>query len=87
MTLVKSLYLYAKGNAERTATLESMLDEAFSAIADGKGEQVTSTSTNGVSITFGSKSMTNAEWFGVLTEALQMIDKGVTGSKSQGVLR
>ena len=87
MTLQYSLYLYAKGNAERKAALETMLDEAFTAVAEGKGEQVVSTSTNGVSVTFGSKSMTNAEWFAILTEALQMLDKGVSGRKTIGVLR
>lgn len=87
MTLSKSIYRYAKGNAEKIATLETMLDEAFAAIAEGKGEQVTSTSTNGVSVSFGSKSMTNAEWFSVLTEAMTMLQVGSSGNKTQGVLR
>jgi hypothetical protein len=70
----KNLARWACRDADNRETLEGWLDESVAAIAAGKGAQVITTAANGVTVSFGSKGMTNAEFFNTLSLALQYID-------------
>ena len=87
ISLARTLYLYCRNNAERVSKLEIMLDDAFQAVASGKGAQVISTTSNGLAVSFGAKSMTNAEWFETLTTALSYCVKGYPSNQPQIIIR
>lgn len=84
--LAKSLYIWARGNSDRIANLETWRDESLTAIVSGKGGQVISSSANGVSVTFSSKGQTNQEWFNTLTKAIQLLANSGTGKSKQGII-
>jgi hypothetical protein len=81
MTVSKTLYLWAKNSPERTEQIRDWLDAAILEIASSNGSTVASTTANGVAVAFMSSSMTLAEWVGILSEALQMIDNPASRSK------
>jgi hypothetical protein len=85
--LARSLYIYAKGSEERISRIEAMQEDALSAVVSGKGQQLISTSGNGVSVAFSSKSMTNEEFFSTLTLALGFLSNGGPKTKTNGLLR
>lgn len=72
--LAKNLARWACRNPDNRETLEGWLDDAVQAIAAGKGAQVLSTAANGITVSFGSKGLTNSDWFNTLSLALQYID-------------
>lgn len=82
--LVNTLRRYGLRKAENLTNLETWLDEALEAIAEGKGGHVVSASANGASFSQAAN-MTNAEWSTVLDRALHMIELGVSStSRSYG---
>ena len=70
----KNLARWACLKPNNRELLEGWLDDAVMAIAEGKGSQVTSTAANGITVSFGSQGMTNADWFNILSMALKYID-------------
>jgi len=71
--LSKSLYKWARNKPENKAKLERYLDEALEAIAEGRGKDVQSTSSNGVAVAFSTKGLTVTEWFNTVSKALDFI--------------
>jgi hypothetical protein len=74
LVLAKSLYIWARKNPDNYSKLENWLEDAVTAIAEGKGSQVQSTTANGVSVSFATNSLTVADWFNTLSQAIQFID-------------
>lgn len=82
--LINTLRRYGLRNPSNQLKLEAWLDEALEAVAEGKGADVVSASSNGASFTRNA-AMTTSEWASVLDQALLMIEKGVTStSRSYG---
>ena len=80
-SLANTLYRWAKNDAEKQAQIEVWLDDAISAIAEGKGSQLTSSSGNGVSVTF-SQGLTFVQWANILGKTLQYLENGGKASTS-----
>lgn len=78
-----TLYRWAKNNQANRASLQTWLDEAIAEIASGKGNQITSSSGNGVSVTF-SVGMTYANWANTISQALGYLDSGTASTKTVG---
>lgn len=72
---VKALIRYGNASDTNLEQLQAWQTAALTEIATNKGGQIVSGSTNGSSFT-QLASMTNSEWFEVLSEALEHIDRG-----------
>lgn len=73
---IGALARYGAESATKRAQLVTWKDEALTAIAENKGGHLTSGSGNGVAFT-QQVTMTNAEWFSALDQALQWVDAGI----------
>lgn len=87
VVLARTLYRWAKCNTERQAQLEDWLDAALTAIASGNGNSVISTTANGVTVSFSTRSLTNAEFASTVSKALEMIERGSSSNTAVGVIR
>lgn len=67
---------YGDESAEKKAQLVTWKDAALASIAEGNGGHIASGSGNGLAFTM-QISMTNAEWFTALDQALAWIDAGM----------
>lgn len=74
MRLSVILYNYAKCDGEKMALLKEWLDEAIMAMAQNRGQDLASTSANGISVAFMSNSLSIVDWLGALSEAIEMIN-------------
>lgn len=81
MSLSRILYIWAKCDSEKQALLNSWLDEAMTACADGKGQTLLSSTANNVSVAFMSNSTTIIEWMSALVEALEIINNPNKGKR------
>jgi hypothetical protein len=79
-----TLAAWARNNEERIAELEQWQSAALAAIVAGNGLSVTSTSANGVQVTFAAGS-TNQSWFSTLTLALAMTANGTPVKRKQAI--
>lgn len=84
--LAKTLYRWAKCNTDNQSQLETWLSAAITNIANGKGGSVSSTTANGVSVTFASKGLTNSQWAATISRALEMIEKGTASTTVIGTI-
>ena len=82
----KSLYLWARGDADRLIQLETWQTSTLEAIANGLGKEVVSTSGNGVSVAFGAN-QTNQTFFNNLTMVIHYLKTGLPKSNVQTLLR
>jgi hypothetical protein len=73
---IGALRRWGAESAENKAELVKWKTEALREIAENKGGHMVSGSGNGVAFTQHA-SMTNAEWFAALDEALEWIDKAI----------
>lgn len=73
ITLAKTLARWASRDETKTAQLETWLDAAITAIAEGKGASPASVAANGVSVTMMSGSLTVAAWAATLSHALTLL--------------
>lgn len=76
---IGALARHGAESAENKAQLVTWKGEALAEIAANKGGHIASGSGNGVAFT-QMVTMTNAEWFTALDEALQWIDAGIQPS-------
>jgi hypothetical protein len=78
---VQTICRYAGRSPENKAKVELWLDEAIQSVADGKGGDVISASSNGASFS-KDQAMSTFEWMNTLDEALKLLEAGV---KSTGI--
>jgi len=86
LSLARTLYYWCKCYTQRISQLEDWLGEAIEAIAAGKGASVISTTGNGMTVSFSTKSLTNSEWAATLAKALEMIERGSISSRAIGTV-
>ena len=67
---------YANRSDENKKRVEMWLDEAILAVADGKGGDIVSASSNGASFS-KDQAMSTYEWMNTLDEALKLVEAGV----------
>lgn len=79
---VDALRRHGAESPENKKQLQEWKKTTLMLLAENAGSDIASGSGNGVSFAkaLGGASMTNAEWFQVLDEALQYIDAGFTPS-------
>ena len=80
--LIRAIHIWAYGNAQRIAQLETWQTEALENLAEGKGGHYTSASMNGIAFTMTAGKITNADWFGILTEVLYLINNSASPAPS-----
>lgn len=84
MNFARTLYIWAKKKDNGLCILEDWLDEAITAIAEGKGSQIVSTTANGLSVSM-SQNMNYMQWANILGEAIQYLERGkITSSTAIG---
>lgn len=74
-SFLKALIRYGNASAGNLENLQTWQTEAIEQIAEQKGGEIVSGSTNGSAFTKAT-SMTNFEWVEVLGEVLEHIDRG-----------
>lgn len=72
--LAKTLSRWARNDETKAAQLATWLDEAITAIAEGKGASMASATGNGVSVNMMGGSLTVTAWASTLSHALCLID-------------
>lgn len=72
------MYLWAKNDTEKQQLLEDWFDEAVTKCAQNMGQDLASTSANGVSVSFMSSSMTIEQWLMALSGAIEAIKNPTT---------
>lgn len=88
MTTANALYLWAQGCEDRIEMIRSWRDDVIINIASSGGKTVASTTANGLAVAFVSSSMTLDQWLVTLSEALVMLETGITKkSKSIQIFR
>lgn len=80
-TTARAIYLWAKNCDERKETVQEWLDDAIVKLVAGQGKTVSSTTANGVAVTFMSNSMTIEEWVNILSDAISIINNPKLGNK------
>jgi len=74
VNLARTLFRWARNDSDKTAQLETWLDEAIAAIAEGKGASMQSATANGVSVLMSSSSMSVSAWAATLSHALALLE-------------
>ena len=74
VNLARTLFRWARNDSDKTAQLETWLDEAIASIAEGKGASMQSASANGVSVLMSGASMTVSAWAATLSHALSLLE-------------
>jgi hypothetical protein len=72
--LARTLYRWARNDTDKTAQIETWLDEAIASIAEGKGASMQSATANGVSVLMSGASMTVSAWAATLSHALALLE-------------
>ena len=75
-SFIRALYLYARCSASHRSELEDLRDACFAKIVENGGQEVASTSGNGLAVTFNTSnsSMNYNTLFECCVEALEMLD-------------
>ena len=84
--LAKTLYKWARDNEENQTKLETWLNEAVTAIAEGKGSQIMSATGNGVSVNLAPAGMTVTSWANTLSVALSYLENAPANSNQAVIL-
>jgi hypothetical protein len=78
--LAKTLARWARNDTDKTAQLNTWLDAAISAIAEGKGASMASATANGVSVNMMPGSLSVAAWAATLSHALSLLESAPVSS-------
>ena len=73
--LSRALYTWGKKSPDNKSKLEEWLEDSVMLMAEGKGKELVSTTSDGISVAFSSQGLTNIEWFKILSHALSYFDK------------
>jgi len=75
MMLSRALYIWGKKSPDNKAKIEEWVETSIILLAEGKGKELASTTSDGISVSFSSAGLTNIEWLKILTQALSYFDK------------